>query len=133
MADDEHAQRHSGTLPRGGADGCQHTRRDHLPAADWAGLLVQHRTGRTQNAANGHCNAMGGFDIRVVSTGTVYMDEFYIVAKQEEGPEMDYTDAVVYYNFDDGIAPFEQLAGTTGITAHTTEAEFECEFIPSTS
>ena len=67
-------------------------------------------------------SSMGGFDIRVVSTGTVYMDEFYIVAKQEEGPEMDYTDAVVYYNFDDGIAPFEQLAGTTGITAHTTEA-----------
>lgn len=66
---------------------------------------------------------IGGFDMRVStsSSAAVYMDEFYVVAKQAEQPEIDYTDAVVYYSFDDGIAPFEQLAGTTGLTAHTTE------------
>ena len=67
---------------------------------------------------------VAGFDIRATVTGAAaYMDEFYIVAKQSEGPAIDYSEAVVYYSFDDGIAPFEQLAGTTGITAHTTEAD----------
>ena len=66
--------------------------------------------------------SIGGFDVEArVSSGAVYMDEFYVVAKQEEQPEIDYTDAVLYYSFDESIAPFEQLAGTTGITAHTTE------------
>ena len=48
------------------------------------------------------------------------MDEFYVVAKQEEQPEIDYSDAIVYYSFDDSIAPFA-FDGVSGYAVHTTE------------
>lgn len=87
--------------------------------------LYIRRTGDSMVSGDPTLNGVtgiAGFDVKASTTSSaVYMDEFYIVAKQEEQPEIDYTDALVYYSFDSGIAPFEQLAGTTGITAHTTE------------
>ena len=64
---------------------------------------------------------VGGFDLDVrTSSAAVYMDEFYIVAKQSQGPEIDYTDAVVHYTFDESIAPFAAVG--EGSAAQTTEA-----------